>query len=67
MSALVMTEEKYYTVKEVAERLKVQPRTVRKMIAEGELPAFKVRDEWRVRQRDIDTFIAKHFPEQNTY
>ena len=66
MSVLVMTE-KIYTAKEVADILRLSPRTVRKMIAEGELPAFKVRDEWRVRQRDIDTFIAKHFPEQNTY
>ena len=67
VSALNMVEERYYTVKEVADALRFNPRTVRKMIAEGELPAFKVRDEWRVRQRDIDTFIAKHFPEQNTY
>jgi excisionase family DNA binding protein len=58
MSAPVMTRE-LYTVKEVADLLRVSPRTVRKMIAEGELPALKIRDEWRIEQRDIDTLIER--------
>lgn len=49
-----MTDEKIYTVKEVAAILRVAPKTVRKMIAEGELAAFRLRDEWRIKQSALD-------------
>ncbi len=54
MSASTMAEEKIYTVNEVAEILRVTPRTVRRMIADGQIDYFKVRDEYRIRQSAID-------------
>ncbi len=57
MSAGTMTEEKIYTVKEVADILRVKPKTVRRMIALGELPAFKVRDEYRIRKQVLDALM----------
>ncbi len=54
MSAPTMAEEKIYTVNEVAEILRVTPRTVRRMIADGQIDYFKVRDEYRIRQSAID-------------
>ena len=57
MSALSMTDEKIYTVKEVAEKLRVAPITVRRMIAAGELRAFTVRDEYRIRQSALDAVM----------
>lgn len=60
MSFSTMTEEKIYTVREVATLLRVDPRTIRVMIADGELEAFRVRDEWRVRQSAIDTYMEQN-------
>jgi len=54
-----MTEEKFYTVKEVAEYLRVHPRTIRKMILDGQVQAIKVRDEYRIRQSALEDYIQK--------
>ena len=37
----------YLTVEEVAELLKVSDKTVRRLVRRGELPAFKVGNQWR--------------------
>jgi excisionase family DNA binding protein len=39
-----MTEPRWYTIKEVAERLRVSHDTVTRLIARGELPAIRVSD-----------------------
>lgn len=44
-----------FSVKEVAEYLKVSQRLVRRMIASGELEAMKVGREWRI---PIDAIAA---------
>lgn len=59
MSAPTMTDEKIYTVKEVAAILRVAPKTVRKMIAEGDIRAFKVRDEYRIWQSALDAVMRE--------
>ena len=59
MSAIAMTDEKIYTVKEVAAILRIAPKTVRKMIAEGELVAFRLRDEWRIKQSALDAVMRQ--------
>ncbi len=45
------------TVLEVAALLKVADKTVYTMAQQGELPAFKVRGQWRFRRTDIDGWI----------
>lgn len=57
MGATSMTDERIYTVQEVADRLRIKPQTVRKMITDGELLAFKVRDEWRIKSGDLDKIM----------
>jgi excisionase family DNA binding protein len=57
MGATSMTDERIYTVQEVAEKLRVKPQTVRRMITDGELLAFKIRDEWRIKQSDLDRIM----------
>jgi excisionase family DNA binding protein len=54
-----MLDEKIYKVAEVAKILRVDPRTVRKMIADKEIEAFKVRDEYRIRQGALDAYIRR--------
>ena len=45
------------TVKEVAGLLKLAEKTVYSMAQKGELPAFKVRDQWRIRRADFDAWM----------
>jgi excisionase family DNA binding protein len=45
------------TLKEVAQLLKVAEKTVYTMSQNKELPAFKVRGQWRFRREDIDRWI----------
>jgi excisionase family DNA binding protein len=45
------------TLPEVATLLKVAEKTVYTMAQKGELPAFKVRGQWRFKRQDIDGWI----------
>jgi excisionase family DNA binding protein len=45
------------TVKQVADYLKVNERTVYRMATAGKIPAFKVGASWRFKQTDIDQWI----------
>lgn len=47
------------TVVEVAQLLKVAEKTVYTMAQQRELPAFKVRGQWRFKRDDIDTWIER--------
>ncbi|MEX2365580.1 MAG: helix-turn-helix domain-containing protein [Pseudohongiellaceae bacterium] len=51
--------EQIMTIKEVAGYLKVHERTVYRLAAKGELPAFKVANTWRFRLQDIDYWISQ--------
>jgi len=54
---VILMEEQLLTVEEVAQRLRKRPFTVRRMLRDGELPAYKIHGEWRVKSSDLDTFI----------
>jgi excisionase family DNA binding protein len=45
------------TLPEVAVLLKVAEKTVYTMARNGQLPAFKVRGQWRFKNLDIDSWI----------
>jgi excisionase family DNA binding protein len=47
------------TLQEVASLLKVATKTVYAMAQAGEMPAFKVRGQWRFRRADLDAWIAQ--------
>ena len=46
-------EEKMNTVKEAAARLRVTPRTVKKMIGRGDLNAMKIGPQWRIAESEL--------------
>ncbi len=46
------------TLPEVAALLKVAEKTVYTMAQRAEIPAFKVRGQWRFKRTDIDGWIA---------
>ena len=47
-------EPEYLKVEEVAARLKLREKTIRDWILRGELPAYKLGKEWRIRRDDFD-------------
>jgi len=46
------------TVRQVARRLRVCEKTVRKMIGDGDLPCNRVRGAIRVEERDVDRWVS---------
>jgi excisionase family DNA binding protein len=56
-------QEDYYTLEEIADRLKVSRRTVNRWIEDGELTAIKFapgRGHVRVAESDLKDFIERH-------
>ena len=46
------------TIREVAQVLKLADKTVYAMVMDGDLPAFRVRGQWRVRRTDFEDWLA---------
>ena len=57
-----MTLPKVYTVDEVAALLKVNPRTVYRMLERGEMKGFKVGTAWRISHDAIEAFMRGERP-----
>lgn len=51
-------DDEILTIRELAALLKVGEKTAYTMAQRGELPGFKVRDQWRFRRADIDAWVA---------
>jgi excisionase family DNA binding protein len=51
--------EEVLTIKGVAALLKVGEKTIYSMAQGGELPAFKVRGQWRFSRKDLDAWIEQ--------
>lgn len=49
--------EDILTLHEVASYLKVDEKTVYRMVSSKQLPAFRVRNQWRFKKKDIDRWI----------
>ena len=62
---MLKVQENYYTLKEIAERLKVNYRTVFRWVHGGKLPAYKFGSDWRVKGSDLDAFIESRRKEGN--
>jgi excisionase family DNA binding protein len=54
-----MQNEEMLKIKDVAALLKIGEKTVYSMAKSGELPAFKVRGQWRFSKKDIDLWIEQ--------
>lgn len=48
-----------YTVDEVADFLRVSPRTIRRYIKDGKLNGFKVGQAWRFSDTEVARFIQE--------
>jgi excisionase family DNA binding protein len=45
------------TIKEVAALLKLAEKTVYTMAQTGEIPAFKIRGQWRIKRAELDRWF----------
>lgn len=63
-----MLSQKFLSVKDVADLLKVGDAAVRSWIKHGDLRAVDVGREWRIAPRDLDSFLQRHAncPPDNT-
>lgn len=52
-------QDEILTLPEIAQLLKVAEKTVYTMAQKGELPAFKVRGQWRFKRADLDQWIEE--------
>lgn len=52
---------RFLTAQEVADLLRVSTMTVYRLIKAGSLPAVRVGHAFRVRDRDVDAYLAQHF------
>lgn len=50
-------KEQYYTIKEVAEILKVAYLTVYRWVKDGKIQAYKIGKEYRIKKADLDNFV----------
>jgi excisionase family DNA binding protein len=57
--------EPVYTVDEVASRLRVDVKTVRKWIRSGELVAMDIGREYRIRESNLQDFIRRREQRNN--
>ncbi|MBE7483615.1 MAG: helix-turn-helix domain-containing protein [Polyangiaceae bacterium] len=48
-----------FTVQEVAEYLRVTPKTVYGLVKDGSLPSFRVGRSVRCRRTDLEAFVAR--------
>ena len=48
----------FMTVDEVAEYLHLHPLTVRRLARDGEIPAFKVGRQWRIKRELLEKWIT---------
>jgi excisionase family DNA binding protein len=49
----------YMTTEQVLGCLKVNPRTIYRLIRSGELPAVRIGRQWRFRRSDLDEWILR--------
>ena len=63
---LVAVPDEILTIKDVASLLKLADKTVYAMANAGEIPAFKVRGQWRLRRADVARWIQQQVDERGS-
>ena len=54
---------RFLTVNEVAELLRLSDMTVYRLIKKGELPAVRIGRSYRLREDDVDAYLADRYTE----
>lgn len=56
-SRQIFSEQNFYAIPEVAERLKITEELVRELIRRGEIHAYRIGKAYRITDDDIDEFL----------
>ena len=54
------------TIRDIADYLKVNERTIYRLAASGELPGFKIGNSWRFKQSELEQYIASQHNSGNS-
>ena len=54
-----MKKQKYYTAKELADKLRVNIMTIYRYIKAGKLKAYKIGKEFRIDKKEFNNFLNK--------
>ena len=54
-----LNNEEIYTIKDIADKLKVCVNTVRTLVKSGRLPAIKVGRQWRITSTDLQDYLEE--------
>lgn len=60
MEGLILMEEKFYTIDQIAEILGMHHKTIRKFITEGKIRANKLGKQWRISGHDLSLFMENN-------
>jgi excisionase family DNA binding protein len=63
LSTIEYAKARFFTVAEVARTLRVSNMTVYRLINSGQLPAVRVGKSYRLREEDVDQYLAERFTE----
>ncbi len=61
----MIEQDEILTIEEVAAYLKAGRRTVYRLAANGQIPAFKLGGVWRFRRAELERWIAARIGEQD--
>jgi excisionase family DNA binding protein len=59
MEKFSMMDEEILTIREVADLLKLHPKTVNKLVISGKLPAYRIGRQWRFRKSEVLKTLEK--------
>jgi len=54
-----MPKDEFITVEELAESLKVHPRTILRFIKQKELTAVRIGRQWRFKREDVEEWVQR--------
>ena len=56
----MIEKDEFITVEELAERLKVSPRTIQRIIDRKQIPAIRIGRQWRFRREWVDVWLKSN-------
>jgi putative molybdopterin biosynthesis protein len=56
---MLMADQKFYTLEEVANMLRVSVETVRRLIIHGEIDAKRVGRQYRISQENLNKYLER--------
>jgi len=62
---MIRSEERFYTLHEIADRLQVSYMTMFRHVQEGKLVAHKIGHQWRVSESDLQEYLSERRQERS--